>query len=41
MEKWEDGLLKSDGFVVYDQTLEEVMAEVSAKTEEPQKIGGS
>jgi len=41
MEKWEDGLLKSDGFVVYDQTLEEVMAEVSAKTEEPQKIRGS
>ncbi len=41
MEKWEDDLLKSDGFVVYEQTLEEVLAEGSAETGDSQKIRGS
>jgi len=37
MENWEDDLLKSAGFVVYDQTLKEVLAE----TEEHPDIKGS
>lgn len=37
MENWENGLLKSSGFVVYDQTLKEVLAE----TEERPDIKGS
>ena len=39
MEKWEDDLLRSAGFVVYDQTTEEVLAEAVAK--EPSKATGS
>jgi parvulin-like peptidyl-prolyl isomerase len=36
MEKWEDDLLRSAGFVVYDQVLEE-LAEAEAKEEEKLK----
>lgn len=36
MDNWEDDLLKSAGFVVYDQTLKEVVAE----TEERPDIKG-
>ncbi len=39
MEKWEDDLLRSAGFVVYDQTTKEVLAEAVAK--EPSKATGS
>ena len=31
MEKWEDDLLRSAGFVVYDQVLKEAQAETAAK----------
>ncbi len=39
MEKWEDDLLRSTGFVVYGQTIKEVLAELVAK--EPPKLKGS
>jgi hypothetical protein len=39
MEKWEDNLLRSAGFIVYDQTIKEVLAELVAK--EPPKLKGS
>jgi hypothetical protein len=35
MEKWEDELLKSAGFRVYDQTIKDALAE------EPQKLKAS
>jgi peptidyl-prolyl cis-trans isomerase D len=37
MENWEDNLLKSAGFVVYDQTLKEMLVE----TEKSQNLEGS
>jgi len=39
MEKWEDDLLSSAGFVVYDQTVKEAFAE--AVGEESQEVKGS
>jgi parvulin-like peptidyl-prolyl isomerase len=39
MEKWEDDLLRSAGFVVYDQTIKEVLAEAVAK--EAPRVKGS
>jgi hypothetical protein len=38
MAKWEDDLLRSSGFLVYDQALKEVLAE--AATSETQKFRG-
>jgi parvulin-like peptidyl-prolyl isomerase len=37
MERWEDELLQSAGFVVYDESLEEMMAEAPAETQGSQK----
>jgi parvulin-like peptidyl-prolyl isomerase len=39
MEKWEDDLLRAAGFVVYDQTIKDVLAEAVAK--EAPKVTGS
>ncbi len=39
MKDWEDDLLRSAGFVVYGQTIKEVLAELVAK--EPPKLKGS
>ena len=40
MEKWEDGLLNSAGFVVYDKVLKEAIAETTT-TKESQESKGS
>jgi parvulin-like peptidyl-prolyl isomerase len=37
MKNWEDDLLKSAGFVIYDQILEEVLAEGISKEQQKQK----
>jgi parvulin-like peptidyl-prolyl isomerase len=41
MVNWEDDLLRSAGFVVYDQTLKEAMAEASTETKESRNVKGS
>lgn len=35
MEKWEDNLLRSAGFEIYDEPFKQVLAEVSAEPEQP------
>jgi parvulin-like peptidyl-prolyl isomerase len=41
MESWENDLLESEGFIVYDQALEDMLAEASAGAEASQKPRGS